>query len=582
MAVPGKKVHKTFSSPSTMGSDEDHQVYCQPCDRDGPRLPAHGYCKDCREHLCDTCVAAHKKHTLSRHHTLLDKNSMPEIISSASIHPCQLDNFTKPCPRHIKEMIKFYCQNHKALLCSVCVTLEHTGTSCNVNYIPNISDKVINSKELQDILKAMNTINEQCHKKSEDVMKIIAKSNSSLTYVLSDIKKFRKEINQRLDELERHAEDAANAILQENNKNLKTVQTTFNDVTKSLKTSSDAIEHLNTSKEADKLYMELKYAERMIKDYETRVHHLEAYDVKKYTFKPNKAISTLLNNLRSVGTFTENSLKQQSPPPAVDLKSRQTSQEGKICVETSKDKDICRIIGMTLLTPDLLIITDCNNDAVKMVDTCSQSVTAQLKLDTWPQDVSSVTRTECSVTLPGKQNILFISVSSNKLKKKQTLKVDGDCYGISCCQGKLVLSFYDPAKLQILDTNGTVLTTVRGENIFSRPGYVTTNTNSIYVSDWEMQTITRLNWQGEVIGSYGGMTRPRGITLSDDGTVFVCDRKRNDIEEIAGDCSTGKVVLRDLNEPFAVCRCAETSKLYFSCHTWKDKHDNKLQVFKLS
>ncbi|XP_053405815.1 uncharacterized protein LOC123566449 [Mercenaria mercenaria] len=582
MAVPGRKMPERFSSSSTMGSDEDIKVYCQPCDHDGPRLPAHGYCVDCREHLCQTCFTFHKRHTLSRHHTLLDKNNMPQTISSTSVHPSQPDNLTKPCDKHMKEMIKFYCQNHEALLCSVCVTLEHTRTSCKVNYIPDISAQVINSKEHQVILKGMDTITEQCHKKSEDVKKITAKSNSSLTDVLADIKKFRTEINQRLNELERQAEDAAKTIQQENNKNLKTVETTCDDVTKSLKTSSDAIKHLNTTKQADKLFMELKLAEQMAKDYEKRVHHLSVYGVKEYNFRPSKAISTLLGKERSLGTFTEKSLKQSNPPTAVDIKTRQTSHQGKICVKTSKDKDTCYITGMTLLTPDLLIITDRNNEAVKMVNTRNKSVTDQLQLDTVVSKVTSVTSTELAVTLPDKQSIQFISVSSNKLEKKQTLKVDGECYGFSCCQGKFVVSFQYPAKLLILDTNGTILTTVRGGNIFRNPVYVTTNTNSIYVSDRNMVTITRLNWQGEVTGSYDGTSEPRGITLSDDGTVFVCDWERNVIEEIAGDCSTGKVVLKDLSSPCSVCWCAETSKLYFSCCTREDKHDNFLQVFKLS
>ncbi|XP_045216819.2 uncharacterized protein LOC123566614 [Mercenaria mercenaria] len=579
MAVPGKKMPKHFSL-STIGSDEDMVLYCQPCDHDGPRLPAHGYCADCNEHLCETCFTLHKRHTLSRHHTLLDKNSMPQTMSSASVHPSQPDNLTKPCPKHMKKMIEFYCQNHEALLCCVCVTLEHTSTSCKVDYIPDISGQVINSKEHQDILKTMDTLTERCCKKYEDVKKITAKSNSSLTDVLADIKMFRKEINQRLDELEKQAEDAAKTIQQENNKNLKTVETTCNDVTKSMKISSDTIQHLNTTKQADKLFMELKLAEQMIKDYEKRVQQLTAYDIKEYNFKPNKTVSTLLEKERSLGTFTEKSLKQPSPPPAVDIKSRKTSHQGEICVHTSKDKVRCGISGMTLLTPDLLIITDSYNNAVKMVDTCSQSVTDQL-LETGPWDVTSVTSTELAVTLHDKQNIQFISVSSNKLKKKQTLKVDGECFGISYCQGELVVSFVKPAKLQILDINGTVLTTVRGGNIFSMPVNVTTNTDSIYVSDWKMKKITRLNWQGEVISSYGGLTWPIGITLSDDGTIFVCDKKSNDIEEIAGDCSTGKVMLKNLNAPYAVCWCAETRQLFFSCNALPDKN-NFLQVFKLS
>jgi uncharacterized protein YxjI len=118
-------------------------------------------------------------------------------------------------------------------------------------------------------------------------------------------------------------------------------------------------------------------------------------------------------------------------------------------VKTSKDKLGCYIRGMTLLTPDLLIITDCYNNAVMMVDTSSKSVSDQLQLDDGPWDITRVTSTELAVTLPVKQTIQFISISSNTLKKKHTMKVDGKCSGISCYQGKLVVSFFNPAKLQI-------------------------------------------------------------------------------------------------------------------------------------
>ncbi|XP_060569133.1 uncharacterized protein LOC132727566 [Ruditapes philippinarum] len=237
---------------------------------------------------------------------------------------------------------------------------------------------------------------------------------------------------------------------------------------------------------------------------------------------------------------------------------------------------------MALLTHDLIIITDGNNKAVKMVDTSSQSVSDQLQLDGEPCDITTVTSTELAVALPHIQTIQFISISSNQLIKKHTLKVGGDCRGISCYQGKLVVAFLSPAKLQILDMNGTILTTIDGKNIFKYPHYVTCNRSSIYVSDWDIKPVTRLNWQGEVIGSYSGMNYPLGMSLSDDGTVFVCDWKKNVIEEISGDCSTGKVVLQDLKAPFAVCWCGETKKLYYSCDTVDEKYSNFLQIYKLS
>jgi hypothetical protein len=70
-----------------------------------------------------------------------------------------------------------------------------------------------------------------------------------------------------------------------------------------------------------------------------------------------------------------------------------------------------------------------------------------------------------------------------------------------------------------------------------------------------------------MIGSYNCIRMPSGMSLSDDGTVFVYCQERNVIEDISGDCSSGKVVLQDLEALQAVCWCGKTKKLYYSCDT---------------
>ncbi|XP_060573335.1 uncharacterized protein LOC132731217 [Ruditapes philippinarum] len=579
MAVPGKKASKQFSSSTTsMASDEDLQIYCQPCDEEGTRHHAHGYCTECKEHLCQTCFKAHKINKFTKKHTLLDATSMPKVLQhpSTSIDSGQSDALTTPCLKHPQETIKFYCNNHTEFLCSVCVTLEHQATPCNVDYIPDISGDIIDSKEYQVIFNAVNTTSARFQQILKDVKDSTHKSNSSLKDALVDIKKFRQEINEILDKLERQAEDAAKVIEQENNKHLKKVEEICEDITKFLKKSSDKIKQLHTTKQAEQLFIDLKLAEKAIKDIERKLQTMSSNDIKEHNFQSNDVILNLLKTEKSLGTLTQKTLNKECQ--SVQIKSH----EGQIYVNTSKDENSCKITGMTLLTPDLLIITDFNNKAVKMVDTSNQSVSDQLQLDGKPWDITQVTSTEVAVTLPYKQAMQFISVSSDKLIKKHIVKVDGECNGISCFNSNLLVSFCDPAKLAILDSNGTILTTIDGQNIFQLPWYITCNSSSIYVSDWDMKTVTRLNWQGDVIGS-GGMSAPRGMSLSDDGTVFVCDHGRNVIEEKSGDCSEGQVLIHNLFKPSAVCWCGNTKKLYTSCDAANvgSITGNFLQIFNL-
>jgi hypothetical protein len=262
------------------------------------------------------------------------------------------------------------------------------------------------------------------------------------------------------------------------------------------------------------------------------------------------------------------------------LKLRQCSQMDNICIKTSQNRYDCWVTGMTLPTPDLLIITDYINCAIKMVDISKKSVLAHHNFDSDPCNVTSVSKNEVAVTLPLYQTIQFFSVSRNDLKRKHTLKVDGKCYGISCHKDKMVVSYSKPAKVQILLINGTVLQTIKNENIFKIPQNITTGDNCIFVSDVALKTVTKLNWQCEVTGKYVCTASPRGLTMSDDGTVFVCYWDNNTIEEISGDCTEGLDVVKNIQNPLAVHWSAETCTLYTNSCFLTEK--NFIKLLKLS
>jgi sugar lactone lactonase YvrE len=143
----------------------------------------------------------------------------------------------------------------------------------------------------------------------------------------------------------------------------------------------------------------------------------------------------------------------------------------------------------------------------------------------------------------------------------------------------MVVSFLDPPKVQILLIDGTVLQTIQDDNIFVNPIYITTSDKNIYVSDSGMKTITKLNWQCEVTGKYVCKEKPFGLTMSEDGTVFVCNYDNNAIEEISGDCTKGQVIIKDVKRPQTVVWSAETCTLFTSSLDFTE--GNFIKIFKL-
>jgi hypothetical protein len=154
---------------------------------------------------------------------------------STSINTGHSDDQIIPCSKHQKEIIEFYCHDHDEILCSVCVTLEHQAASCKVDYISDISGNTIDSKHYQAVTKEIHTTLSQFQLIAEDIKKTIHRSNRSLDRAVADIITYWEDINKELDELtEKQADNVEHIKEQGNNKHLNEVETTCEDVTKSL------------------------------------------------------------------------------------------------------------------------------------------------------------------------------------------------------------------------------------------------------------------------------------------------------------------------------------------------------------
>ncbi|XP_060562994.1 E3 ubiquitin-protein ligase TRIM71-like [Ruditapes philippinarum] len=589
MAVPGKKKSKKLSSTLSRGVAEDFDIFCKICDRDDIRLPAFGYCVDCEEHLCQTCFNTHRKPKPLRHHQLLDKDHMPHkqnlSKSIKSTSGKKNGDLSKPCTKHTKEVIKFYCHDHNTLICSVCVTLEHPTTSCHVDYIPDISGQTLDSTEFKETLKDINKLTDKCCQITKDLKQRVAKSTTSLEDALAEIENFRTEINKRLDELEKEVKDTATKIQHNNNKKLKTTETMCDDLNKSLQASADTLKHLNTNKKADQLFTELKIAQQLILHNENLTKQLPTTnDVDEYTFESNQAIKKFLQNEKSLGTLIKKEIKQQAQTKKKAALPMKMSTPRNINVKTSSDEDGCDITGITVSPQNQLFVADYSNNSIKMIDIKSGAIKQQ-QLVSNPWDVLMVTRDTLAVTLPEIKTIQFISFSSNSLSMKNKLKVDGKCSGISHHQGKLAVTFLNPTKLQIMDLKGNIKITVEkdsnGDSIFSKPRYVTTNSHSIYVSDDGKYAVIWFNWQGEMIGRNVDIGSPRGISLLDDGSFFVSDELTKCIYRASGDCKDRTTILENVEDhPYAVCWCAETSTLYLSTYS-NTESNNNIKMYKM-
>jgi hypothetical protein len=142
--------------------------------------------------------------------------------------------------------------------------------------------------------------------------RLTVKANKTLANVLKDIKLLRTEVNQRLDEHEKQAAVEVNVFQDEKLKILKYVETACNDRTIDLWTSCNSMKRLNSSKQSEKLFMEVKSAERMIEDREKRLAELAKYKLDCFSFTPNETISKLLTSEKSLGILVQKTMHDES------------------------------------------------------------------------------------------------------------------------------------------------------------------------------------------------------------------------------------------------------------------------------
>ncbi|XP_051911226.1 transcription intermediary factor 1-alpha isoform X1 [Hippocampus zosterae] len=95
---------------------EKNSQVCMSCD---DNTEATGYCLECVEFLCVTCIEAHQRVKFTRDHTIRQKKEMsPEAVAVSSLKPVF-------CDIHKQEPLKLFCETCDRLTCRDCQLLKH-------------------------------------------------------------------------------------------------------------------------------------------------------------------------------------------------------------------------------------------------------------------------------------------------------------------------------------------------------------------------------------------------------------------------------------------------------------------------
>ncbi|XP_072910173.1 E3 ubiquitin-protein ligase TRIM33 isoform X2 [Hemitrygon akajei] len=112
-------VDNYFVKDSTEGVNNSDVKSCQVCTSCEDNAEASGFCVECLEWLCKTCVEAHQRVKFTKDHTIRRKEDVsPEAVGAPSQRPVF-------CPIHKQEQLKLFCETCDKLTCRDCQLLEH-------------------------------------------------------------------------------------------------------------------------------------------------------------------------------------------------------------------------------------------------------------------------------------------------------------------------------------------------------------------------------------------------------------------------------------------------------------------------
>ena len=188
------------------------------------------------------------------------------------------------------------------------------------------------------------------------------------------------------------------------------------------------------------------------------------------------------------------------------------------------------ISGCCYLPDGQAVLCDYNNQQIKLLDS-SYKLIGNLKLPAQPADISVLNDTEVIITIPVKNQLLIVAVTS-QLRIIRTIELDKACWGVDVSGGEIYITCEKPGpggEIRILDMSCNErrrisLSRVMGTYMLKVPQYITVSAFSGKIFITDLETLTCLTSDGQLVYQYKEQEYgwPTGILVDSADNVLLC------------------------------------------------------------
>ena len=539
-----------------MRSDFHYDPFCDPCAKKSVNSEATGFCTTCVEFLCKSCDDVHRYLAIASNHTIVKGSEMPR---SQADKPPRLNT----CEIHEKELNDKFCNEHRLMVCSVCITKSHR--SCKISEMQD-AFRLVGATEIEELQHFVT-----------DFKTNMVLTKSDIESRLFELEEQKHEIVQKYRNLKDQAISKINQEFQDAILNVDFVfEKLFNEVHSQtykldelIVNVSIVLDNINNSKATtidENLFLELQdivdCVNKISSDYNKLTDSLRKHTVSFTTCPACKIFITSSFKFGSVKLNTSNDIVNRaiekvtfpvSPVSTIQTRGQiqllNARKISTVSVKLEDDADTCWIRGMAVTRHGRRLMVDFNNKRLKMF-TKGMIFLSAISLSDWLWDVAVINDNTAVVSM-GSKTLVFLDISTVQISIHSKLALPFIVKDLSAYKGKVIVvnQFATPVSVRLIDTTGKLYWTTSLEqkdqlNTKSAANVFDTSL-SVIVSDRTRHTVYMLNAEtGAILRSLTLEGKePHDVTTDSKGNAYVTCMNSNEIVVLSRYLVDSKVLI---------------------------------------
>ncbi|XP_063398488.1 uncharacterized protein LOC134683243 [Mytilus trossulus] len=521
---------------------------CGPCEVRYNTTTAVSWCMDCDDGLCSSCLEDHKVNKASKKHQTIPVSQYVEVESVSSL-------IKQECEEH-DQRLTFYCLDHCVTACALCVPEKHKQCS-RIKPIEELASNAKTSAELFNVERGIKELYNTVDELKNHSQRNIATIKYQQKNILREIKSFRKQINEHLDNLEsnllKELEDKSDqnkaeinlflAKLKEKGEKIKSLGKTIHQLKESL---SDVQVFLATKGFGEKLREEQEWVATVCTQNEAKESVLE--------LSTDPQLKQLVSDLKGFGMIHvvqnpcqiktdawEHQRAQLNVPMTAGKDIDQTKLKliREISFGVGKSIKDCAIVN-----DGRMVFADYNNDEV-LVHNPEGQLLKSINVDMSPYGLAVISSITVAVTCCKHKTINIVNIDDCVVKQK--IKVGKPCCGLSYHADKLYVLAKHTGILEF-DLAGNLIRTIPVD-VLSNEGYLCFYKDTFCYTcyqDFDESFIACCDDNGKEIWKLN--VADSGVTADNYGNFFASNSSDSTLQIVSDDGKKTKKLL-DLHDP---------------------------------